>query len=337
MKSLALLVPLALFAQSNPQFVWQGEVDGTVVLHLKHERAGVQVQAGGPVQNPQFRFNDPLPQSRQDARLEVLEGRGYVHIVDQPRLENGYTLSVAIEDRQPGSARYSIALFWDPSDRALEGGSRNKQDRVTWTGRVDEETEVSCHARSCVSSVARGAPVAGEHYKFSRPLPARDLDVRLEDADGRGEIRLVEQPRERNHYTAKISIRDPQGGSGEYSFTLVWNREARAQTPAAEPAGRGLIWSGAVAGRVQVTVEGGGVFSEAVSGQPVRGEHSDLLRPLPARSDLAPVIQKLRGRGRAAILERPSEQNHYRLVFEVDDPGPGADTYEIEIDWQLPN
>jgi len=51
-----------------------------------------------------------------------------------------------------------------------------------------------------------GAPVADEHFKFSKPLPDRDTEVRLEGQDGRGEIRLIEQPRERNHYTARVSI-----------------------------------------------------------------------------------------------------------------------------------
>ena len=327
-----LLVPLALCAQPRPQFVWQGEVDGAVVLRLARQRATVQVQDGGPVQNQQFRFNDPLPESGQNVRLQVLEGRGYVHIIDQPSLDNGYTLSVAIEDHQSGRSPYSLAFFWDASDQAFDR-RHAKMGYATWSGRVDEDAMVSCQAKKCVSISSRGAPVADEHFKFSKPLPAQELDVRLEDAEGRGDIRLVEQPRERNHYTARISIRDPQGGASEYSFTLAWSRAPGVQAPLAEPASRGLIWSGAVAGRVQVTVEGGAVFSQPVSSQPVRNEHSDLLRPLPARSDLTPAIQMLRGRGKVAILERPSERNNFRLVFEIDDPGPGADDYEIELDW----
>ena len=29
----------------------------------------------------------------------------------------------------------------------------------------------------------------------------------------------------------------------------------------------------------------------------------------------------------------PSQQNNYQLIFEITDPGPGADTYEVELDW----
>ena len=50
-------------------------------------------------------------------------------------------------------------------------------------------------------------------------------------------------------------------------------------------------------------------------------------------SDVRPAIRKLRGRGQVSIVESPSEKNNYRLVFEIDDPEPGADDYEIELDW----
>jgi len=328
-----LLLAWTLHGQNRPQFVWQGEVDGSIVLHLHGHRADVQVQDGAPVQNQQFHFNDPLPEVRQNVRVEVLQGRGYAHVIDQPRLENGYTLAIAIEDRQPGSSFYSIALFWDASSRAFEGGRNNKSGKVTWSGLVDEEAVVSCQAKSCVSSSAHGAAVANERFKFSRPLPGRDQDVTLEDIQGRGEIHLLEQPRERNHYTARVSIRDPQGGSGDYSFTLVWSGTAGTPAPVPEPAGRGLLWSGTVAGRIRVTVQGGAVFSQVLAGRPAENQRSDLVRPLPARADLAAAIQKLRGRGRVAIVETPSEQNNYRLIFEIDDPGPGADSYEVELDW----
>ncbi len=46
-----------------------------------------------------------------------------------------------------------------------------------------------------------------------------------------------------------------------------------------------------------------------------------------------PAIRKLRGRGQVSIVESPSEKNNYRLVFEIDDPEPGADDYEVELDW----
>jgi hypothetical protein len=324
---------VGLGAQDRPQFVWQGQVDGKIILHLAGKRLAVQVQDGAPVERQKFHFSDALPESRQAVRLEVLEGRGSVQVIDQPNIENHYTLAVSIQDLQSGASFYSIALYWDTSDTPFER-SAEKTNKVVWTGRVDEQAIVSCHKQTCVSSAEQGAPVADERFKFSRPMPDRDSDVRLEVPQGRGEIRVIEQPRQRNNYTARVSIRDPQSGAGEYSFTLVWNRvNSKDSAPIPEPTGRGFLWSGTVAGRVRVTVKGGASFSEVLNGAPLSGEHGEMLRPLPARADLTPMIQKLRGRGQVSIVESPSEKNNYRLVFEIDDPGPGADSYEVELDW----
>ena len=321
-------------AQDRPQFVWQGQVDGTAILHLAGKSLTVQIQNGAPVEREKSHFSDALPQTQQAVRLQVLQGRGYVHVLDQPGIENNYTLAVAIEDRQPGSSFYSIALYWDTSSSVFER-RKEKSEHVTWTGRVDEGAIVSCQKQGCVSTTDHGAPVADEHFKFSRPLPERDSDVRLEYPEGRGEIRLIEQPRQRNNYTARVSIRDPQEGGGEYSFTLVWDRPELKKDPAPipDPTGRGFFWSGTVNGRVRVTLKGGASYSETLEGAPISGEHVEIIRALPARADLMPAIQKLRGRGRVSIVEPPSEKNNYRLVFEIDDPGPSADQYEVELDW----
>ena len=325
-----LLAPISL-AQDRPQFVWQGDIDGTDILYLRAKHLDVQIKEGAPVANQQFHFYDPLPDNRQDARLEVRQGRGYVHIVDQPRLENRYTLAVSIEDRQPGASSYSIALFWDASNRGFEHSGRI--DQVTWSGRVDEEALISCVDKICKSTSGRRAPVRDEHYKFSRPLPHRDVEVSLEDKQGRGEIRLVEQPRERNSYTARVSIRDPQSGSGEYSFTLVWTRSATNESLPVTGAEPGMIWRGTVDGGARITIQGRSTFSEAVQRGSIAGERADSLRTLPARSDLHPAVKKLSGRGQVQIVEYPSETNSYRLVFEISDSASGASDYTIEVDW----
>jgi hypothetical protein len=330
---------------SRPQFVWQGQVDGTAVLHLAGKRLSVEVSSGAPVEREKFHFSAALPEVQQNARLQVVQGRGYVHVIDQPTVDNHYTLSVAMEDRQPGSSFYSIELYWDTSDNPFE--HPEKTDRVSWAGRVGQDAIVSCHARACVSSGRIGAgPDAGataERYKFSHPLPDREIDVRLEEPDGRGDIRLIEQPRVSNNYTARVEIRDPLPGSGEYSFVLVWDRaSAKDQkasrnpaesTQAFEPVGRGFLWSGTLSGRVRVTLEGGASFSQAIAGGGVEREDSEILRQLPQRADVMPKIRKLSGRGQVSMVETPSEKNHYRLIFEIDDPGPGAAAYEIEVDW----
>ena len=172
------LLACAAVAQDRPQFVWQGQVDGIGILYLHANRLKVQIKEGAPIEEQQFHFYHALPEVRQDAKLSVIEGRGYVHIIAQPRLDNQYTLGIEIQDRQPGSSFYSIAVNWDASDRFFEKPhGEGRSEKITWNGRVDEEAVVSCQSKSCVSSSARGAPVAVEHFKFSRPLPNQAMEV----------------------------------------------------------------------------------------------------------------------------------------------------------------
>ncbi len=197
---------------------------------------------------------------------------------------------------------------------------------------MGEEVIVSCRGSHCTAEAVSGSPVMHERVKVSRPLPDRDVQVTVENVDGRGEVRLIEQPAESNGYTARVRIRDPQGGAGDYSFALTWARSGRLD-PQLGTAQTGLVWSGRVEGTIRVTVHGGAAFSGVVNGRPVVGESARFDRPLPARSDLSPAIRKRQGRGNVEIIEVPSNQNGYQLVFEVRDSGSGSDFYEVEVTW----
>lgn len=327
----ALLFASALPAQPErkPQMVWQGEVDETALLYVRGKRLEVETKGGSPVAKQRYRIYDPLPDTRQDAHLKVSEGRGNVRIAEQPRADNRFTLALSIEDKQAGSGFYSIALYWDTGDAydRKPGGA----DRITWSGRVDQEVTVSCHGSQCDSVAVSGAPVMHERVKISRPLPDRDVKVSLETGEGRGEVRLLEQPAELNGYTARVRIRDPQSGAGDYSFALTWARQGRQEPQSFAPV-PGVVWSGRVEGTVRVTVQGGAAFSKVINGRPVAEEHARFDRPLPARTDLNPTVKKRQGHGSVEVIELPSGRNGYQLVFEVRDDG-GTDFYEVEVAW----
>jgi len=327
-----------LLAQEQPQLVWEGQVDGATILRVRGNRISLEERQGLPVQRQRFRFFERLPDSRLNVRLDVVEGRGQVRILEQPRLENNYTLAVLVDDRQGGSSFYSLAFYWE-SRGGFFGpsppGPPSRLDRMeslTWSGRVDEEAVVSCRREECVAEAVRGSPVTRDRFRFSRALPARDTQVSLDRAEGRGQIRLLQQPREENGYTAQVGIRDPQGGPGDYSFTLAWT-PPRREEPGSVIARRGLVWSGRVDGRIRVIVEGSTARVEVLSGAPVTNEHAEFSRTLPARSNPDATVRGLRGRGRVEIVEFPSARNGYRLVFEIDDAGGGAADYEVEVAW----
>ena len=329
-------MPLAagwLFSQERPQLVWQAQVRGVAVLYIKGKHLEVDQKGGALVQEQRSHFYHPLPDTGLDVRMAVFEGRGSVRILEQPTIDNNYTLALAIEDRQEGLARYSLAFYWDTSGEMFEHSRGSSPGgRLTWKGRVAGEVIVSCRQRTCESSAIGGLPVLREKVRFSRPLPDSEVEIRLENIEGRGEIRLLEPPLEKNDYTARVRILDSSSGRSDSAFSLAWSQPRSAGTlqPVAQ---RGLLWRGRVQGRVRVAIQGGAAISEVLEGQPVTGESADFYQPLPSRSGRNATLKKLAGRGRTQIVEIPSQQNHYQLVFEIDGREEGADNYEIEVDW----
>jgi hypothetical protein len=214
------LFALALMAgaQPDPCFTWKGQVDGIIVLHIRGEHVDIEYQQGAPVERQSYQFYNALPDVTQNVRVQELEGRGSVRVTQQPGIDNNYTANVTIEDRQDGSALYSIALYWD---EAVSVSGR--RDRVTWSGRVAGEAVVECKGARCQSTVQSGPPIGRERFKFTHPLPDSSVRVSLDDTNGRGDVRLLEQPSSRNSYTAKVLVRGFAGG-GQCSFVLSWPR-----------------------------------------------------------------------------------------------------------------
>ena len=333
---IAAQLALPVFAQDDAQLVWEGEVDGTIVLHVRDNRLDVEERAGRPVTRERSRFHTRLPELRQDVSVETREGRGTVRVLEQPRPDNGYKLSVLIDDRQGGSGFYSLSFHWDtprqmrppPRRRSLGAG----EQRLAWSGRVDGEVAIDCRREQCYPQVLRGAPVVRDRADFSRPLPQREVRVSLDEVDGRGEVELIDQPSELNNYTARVRIRDTQGGAGDYAFSLFWTPPARGE-PERLFARPGLVWSGRVDGTVRVAVDDGRATTQVLNGGPVTGERANFLRSFPRRSAENIELKKVRGRGRVEVVEYPSARNGYRLVFEINDRDGGAGEYEVEVGW----
>mgnify|MGYP006927112621 CR=1 FL=1 len=320
---LALLIAPAFAAE--PQLVWKGEVEGVVMLRIQKK----QVTAAGEgrvVGRPVFRFAQPLPERRQEVRVEALEGRGSVRILDQPRADNGYSLAVIIEDRQAGSSPYSLAFYWDGDAFADEFDilRARRRETLTWSGRAEDEVIVSCRRSFCEAATTGGTPVQGGRARFTKPLPDRRVTVALLETSGRGDLRLLEQPSESNQYTARVLIRDPQPGSGDYSFKLAWLAPKQEPLAVVRP---GLQWSGRVDGTARITVHG---RAASATGS-VTGARAEFERGLTGAAEV--TLTKLRGRGGVRILENPSEANNWTLVFEIADPGPGSGDYEVQVRW----
>lgn len=102
-----------------------------------------------------------------------------------------------------------------PADREL----------FTWSGRVDREVYITMRGRDVrTTGVDARLP---NRARVGDALPRGRGDVRVRRLDGRGDVRVVEQPSARNGYTTVIHISDDRGGADNYRFAAYWDGDDR--------------------------------------------------------------------------------------------------------------
>jgi hypothetical protein len=73
--------------------------------------------------------------------------------------------------------------------------------------------------------VLSGAPFRDSEVSFSEPMPPGPLrSLRLNKREGRGRVRILEQPSRQNGYTARLLIDDPKRSGARYHIILEWER-----------------------------------------------------------------------------------------------------------------
>jgi hypothetical protein len=404
--TLLLITATAGFGQQNrPSLTWEGDVDGTALLIIQGNRVTVDTQSTGRVARTSFRFNETLD-ARERIDVENRLGSARVRVIEQPRRANDFRAVVEIDSRGRGYERVSLDFYFDDrrgggavsrngddryrdddryrandqtrrNDRGYGAGSRSRnEDRYSagnstgmarWSGTVDNEVFVLLRGRQFFSTAVRGRTVYNQQTDITNPLPRRPVTVMIQDAQGRGQLEIAEQPDSSNNFTAKVRIVDPEGGAGAYSFTMAWDESgynsgaSPAQTfpgqtypSQTSPSGgvlspdgagygtnsgtygsgvAGARWAGQVDGRVRVSFRGNQAYAQRLSGQEVYNEQASFGSAVPRR-DVDIAINKLRGRGDVNVIQRPSANNNYTAVIEIDDKDGGADMYDIEIAWR---
>ncbi len=355
-----LLLSTSVFAQVSNQddyshLRWEGTVDGKVLLKINRRRVTYDVISGVPVQRQRFDFTDPLPFKNTRVDVNVEEGRGNVRIIEQPRERNDYTAIIEINDSSSGKSNYVLDVFWEKSFSGNSGNNdsnwRNKDDdSFEWQGRVDGESIIYIRGEDVRVEHISGNGVTNEKHHASRPIPARSMTLNLVETSGRGEITLIEQPDNRNNYTAAVRIRDKQSGLGSYSFALTWarrgGRNGRDDRDNSQYNGgnngnnnnsygsaqRGMVWTGRVDGTDLISIRGDQVTIQHQAGMEIYDMNYRFDRRLPA-STTSVSVRKIKGRGKVNVVQQPDRSNGYTAIIQVEDKNGGADNYEIEVSW----
>ena len=67
-----------------------------------------------------------------------------------------------------------------------------------------------------------GNPNQPGDFSFTASLPTRNVKVEVNKKDGRGKIRVLQQPNRSNDYTAIIQIYDEGGSQRDYQLEIFW-------------------------------------------------------------------------------------------------------------------
>jgi len=113
---LAAAVPAAAQSGQRMLFEWRGDVDQEVRIQMQNGRT--DVMPIGPRESVGYdnaRSVSSVPSVNGYVSVRMLEGRGIVDVVQQPRSQNGYTTIVRIRDDQSGRGQYDIQAFWQPN------------------------------------------------------------------------------------------------------------------------------------------------------------------------------------------------------------------------------
>ncbi len=216
-------------------YTWRGTVDDDTRISMRAGNIQSTVVSGdrAATRGRVDRVN-VLPRRDGMVRVELIEGRGTVQVIQQPNAANSYTLIVQIKDAPGGAARYRFATYFDPTEtvgrrgRVVEsvGGDvrlNAGQAVFRWSGNVDGDLRITLRRGQVGYEVLAGEnPRNVSSNVHSGGLPAHDARLALATRQGRGTVAILQQPSSLNGYTAIIGVRDAPSGFGYYDFDLIW-------------------------------------------------------------------------------------------------------------------
>ena len=100
------------------------------------------------------------------------------------------------------------------------GGSRT--GTAFWRGTVDSKVQLVIRDRSIETQTITGRAYPAGTFSFTNSMPNQNVEVSVVKKEGRGNIRIVQQPNRRNNFTTIIEIDDAGGGARQYQLEIFW-------------------------------------------------------------------------------------------------------------------
>jgi hypothetical protein len=166
------------------------------------------------------------------------------------------------------------AQVGDQIRQATIRGSRGTSGKCTIEVRVDMAAEVDIYGNSGRLRTLAGQPSTWTRMECTDPLPYNMSDFRFKGVDGRGQVRLAQDPRN-NNGIAVIRIDDPKSGAEGYTFDIEWGGASGGAPAGGFPTGGNFPSMG----RSNSTARDGAGFPGRRSNRGISGERAiDLCR-----------------------------------------------------------
>lgn len=108
------------------------------------------------------------------------------------------------------------------NDNGDDGNNNQISGRAYWRGVVDNRVQIIINSRRIETKTVAGRTYPEGTYTFTSPLPRKGVTVDFDKKEGRGNVRVIQQPTRRNDFTAIIEITDNDGGAKEYQLEIFW-------------------------------------------------------------------------------------------------------------------
>jgi len=105
--------------------------------------------------------------------------------------------------------------------------NNNRVQVLEWQGRVDREIRLQIDNRQASVIELGSNERARRRVNMISGIPNRPGTLYVQVLEGRGRVDVIQQPNQRNGYTAVIRLRDPDGGAARYRIAAYWEGNGR--------------------------------------------------------------------------------------------------------------
>lgn len=112
-------------------FEWSGRVDREIQIVMRGRNVSTNRIGQTEPGRARIRELGSLPREDGDINIEVVDGRGRVDVIQQPRAQNGYTAIVRIVDPRSGSDSYRLTAYWQNYSNGEYVGKNRGRGRGT--------------------------------------------------------------------------------------------------------------------------------------------------------------------------------------------------------------